>query len=217
MGRQLFRMGRRSTLFVEPTIIIGLIIFIIVGFALREQQPSNLIVMLGDPEGKTGVVEVITNAGSQTLTEPGSATGVSGAGEAPREPFDVSQREIVSLFGDAIKARPTLPKSFTLYFRPNSSILTDEAKSDVGKIAQEIRRRKVSDISIYGHADRTGSREINVRISLRRANVVRDALFAVGLDTSKITIDSFGDSDPLVPTPAGVAEPRNRRVEVIVR
>jgi outer membrane protein OmpA-like peptidoglycan-associated protein len=32
-----------------------------------------------------------------------------------------------------------------------------------------------------------------------------------------LKIESYGEEDPLIPTPDGVAEPRNRRVEIMIR
>jgi outer membrane protein OmpA-like peptidoglycan-associated protein len=40
---------------------------------------------------------------------------------------------------------------------------------------------------------------------------------ALGVDKSSIFTESHGATDLLVPTKENVAEPRNRRVEVIVR
>ena len=39
---------------------------------------------------------------------------------------------------------------------------------------------------------------------------------AAGLDKSLVNVTSLGESDPLVPTANGIAEPRNRRVEIVV-
>jgi OOP family OmpA-OmpF porin len=35
--------------------------------------------------------------------------------------------------------------------------------------------------------------------------------------TSEISIHGYGESNPLVPTAAGVREPQNRRVEIILK
>jgi len=40
---------------------------------------------------------------------------------------------------------------------------------------------------------------------------------ARGAAVEQISVDYQGEGDPLIPTADGVAEPRNRRVEVIVR
>jgi outer membrane protein OmpA-like peptidoglycan-associated protein len=47
--------------------------------------------------------------------------------------------------------------------------------------------------------------------------MVADFLIARGLAQSDLFVASHGEADLLVKTPRGVAEQRNRRVEVIVR
>ncbi len=42
-------------------------------------------------------------------------------------------------------------------------------------------------------------------------------LDTAGLRGTTYIVQYFGDRDPLIPTGPNVAEPRNRRVEVIVR
>jgi outer membrane protein OmpA-like peptidoglycan-associated protein len=38
-----------------------------------------------------------------------------------------------------------------------------------------------------------------------------------GVSAAEIAMQGFGESNPLVPTAAGVREPQNRRVEIILR
>lgn len=60
--------------------------------------------------------------------------------------------------------------------------------------------------------------EINYRLSLKRAEAVRDLLVATGVDANVIEVASHGESNPVVATEDDVDEPRrNRRVEVTVR
>ena len=56
-----------------------------------------------------------------------------------------------------------------------------------------------------------------MRLSLQRAILVRDYLVGEDVDASIIQVDSHGEGNPLFPTADEVPEPRNRRVEVLVR
>ena len=71
-------------------------------------------------------------------------------------------------------------------------------------------------ISATGHADRSGSEDYNMALSLRRADAVREALIAGGIDPNTITVAGRGESEPAVPTPDGVKEQANRRVEIVL-
>jgi outer membrane protein OmpA-like peptidoglycan-associated protein len=37
------------------------------------------------------------------------------------------------------------------------------------------------------------------------------------IDIENIVVESYGEEDPIIPTADGVAEPRNRRVELLIR
>ena len=54
-------------------------------------------------------------------------------------------------------------------------------------------------------------------LSLRRAKVLYDWLVSRQLEIVEIIVESYGEEDPLIPTEDGVAEPKNRRVEVLIR
>jgi outer membrane protein OmpA-like peptidoglycan-associated protein len=62
-----------------------------------------------------------------------------------------------------------------------------------------------------------GSAESNAELALGRAREVARELIEVGIDESLLRIDSHGEGNPLVITQDNVEEPRNRRVEVVVR
>ena len=58
---------------------------------------------------------------------------------------------------------------------------------------------------------------MNDRLSVRRAEVVRDALAAIGVPVEKIAVVGRGEREPAVATADEVPEPRNRRAEIKVR
>ncbi len=68
-----------------------------------------------------------------------------------------------------------------------------------------------------GHTDRVGGEADNDRLSLQRAEAVRAMLIQRGIQASFLRAVGRGEREPLIPTPDEQPEPRNRRVEVIVR
>lgn len=179
----------------------------------RESQ----VILLPDPDGSVGAVEVSTSAGTALLTEAGQMTRVGGADVAPSLPVKVSEAEIKQQFSALFAVEPSQPVKFLLYFEQNSAQLTADSAQLLPQILAAIEQRQSSAIGIYGHSDRTGSDEYNLKLSLQRAAVVRELLSARGVSLQAMDVDSHGEGNPLIPTADGVAEPRNRRVEVIVR
>ena len=62
-----------------------------------------------------------------------------------------------------------------------------------------------------------GSDQHNDTLSLQGAVRVKDLLIRRGIPAKIIQTAGRGKREPLIPTSAAVAEPRNRRVEIIVR
>jgi outer membrane protein OmpA-like peptidoglycan-associated protein len=81
----------------------------------------------------------------------------------------------------------------------------------------EIKRRPLPDIVVIGHTDTIGSRGYNDRLSLARAERMREMLVERGIPAGRIQARGRGEREPLVATPDEVHEPRNRRVEINVR
>jgi outer membrane protein OmpA-like peptidoglycan-associated protein len=86
----------------------------------------------------------------------------------------------------------------------------------MASILRAVQDRHSTDIGVTGHTDRTGSPESNYQLGLRRAERVASALRGQGVDDNSLFVTSHGESDLLIKTGPGIAEQRNRRVEVIV-
>jgi outer membrane protein OmpA-like peptidoglycan-associated protein len=179
-------------------------------------KPRNVVQLLADPSGHVGRVEVRTPAGMAELTQAGCAVRVADAKSAPTPPEDLSAAESEQLFGMAKRALPTQPVRFILYFETDSIRLTPESKALLADVLATARQRDSHDIAVVGHASRQGDESINIALSRKRAEFVRDQLARVGVDPQYMDVDSHGSANPLVES-RRANEPKNRRVEVTVR
>lgn len=109
----------------------------------------------------------------------------------------------------------SMTDTFMVFFGLGQSKLTPEAKEVVAKAAQDFKTTGSVRIDATGFTDTTGSAEYNQRLSERRAQSVADELVRLGVPASAITTAGRGQNDLLVPTGDGVAEPQNRRVEIV--
>src|SRR5215467_6101756 len=112
---------------------------------------------------------------------------------------------------------PPTALSFTLYFLDNSTEIMPDSRAILAALLAEVAKRQAVEVQITGHTDRVGKVEDNDRLSIQRAEAIRDVLIKNGLHASFIRAVGRGEREPLIPTPDEQAEPRNRRVEVIVR
>ena len=180
----------------------------------------DLIVLLPDPDDEGGAITVTTKGGSQIIDKPGYATEVEDPNKPPTAPKSVEEKEIKDVFGPALTAQPDPAGrfvSFILYFEHDTTKLTHESKNLLPEVLITIKTLKSKEVYVVGHTDLVGTEAYNIELSSRRANHVRNLLVSSGIKSSAFFVSYFGKARPLVPTKEEVPEPRNRRVEVIVR
>lgn len=111
---------------------------------------------------------------------------------------------------------PTLPRAYLVLFDFDSDQLTGDGLDAVNAVAEAARDGQGVRIVVSGHADRAGPEPYNEGLSWRRAETLSHALIDAGVSPKLITVNAFGERRPLVATPDGIREPRNRRVEITV-
>ena len=114
-----------------------------------------------------------------------------------------------------VPAQPPAPV-YLVFFDWDRADLTERARQVIAMAAQATTRTQLTRIDVEGNADRTGTAAYNQRLSLRRAQAVSAELIRDGVPAAAISIQAFGDTKPLIPTAAGVREPQNRRVAIIL-
>lgn len=68
-------------------------------------------------------------------------------------------------------------------------------------------------IKLEGNCDEWGSDEYNYALGLKRAKATKDAMVAEGVDASRITMVSFGESNPVCSEQSQSCWAKNRRVD----
>jgi outer membrane protein OmpA-like peptidoglycan-associated protein len=107
--------------------------------------------------------------------------------------------------------------SFMVFFDWDRSNLSQQALATIQQAANAFRTRGSARITATGHTDTSGPENYNMALSLRRANAVKDALVRDGVPATAIAVIGKGETSLLVPTPDGVREPQNRRVEIVLQ
>jgi outer membrane protein OmpA-like peptidoglycan-associated protein len=182
--------------------------------ALGGCASSGNVVLLPQKDGRPTAVTVKQGDKEAVLDQPYAAAKMTPLG--PRS-FQATPQEVEAQFGAALAAQPARAQSFTLYFIEGKDEFTDESKQVVYQLLSEIAKRPVPDVLVVGHTDTVGSDQVNDALGQQRADTVRSALMRLGIPADDIHAISRGKRSLSVPTADGVAEPRNRRVEIIVR
>lgn len=105
--------------------------------------------------------------------------------------------------------------AFVVFFDFNKHDLTSAGKEIVQNAITQAKNSGGATLVVGAHTDRAGSDAYNVALSKRRLDTVIAALEAAGTPADKLARSQyFGESQPHVDTPDGIANPDNRRVEI---
>ncbi|HGF0770393.1 MULTISPECIES: OmpA family protein [Kluyvera] len=175
---------------------------------------STKVTLLPDATGHVGRV-IVKNNDNQPVTLDNSGQtlvdGLLGEHEGQLSPADARQQR-PALF----KAEPAPLASETVWF-PNDSVEPLSTTSNlIRRVRKDCLQRKPCQITIIGHTDGIGNNQYNMQLSLRRAQVIHDMLLHGGFPQSAMDIRYHGPFDPLIKTPSGRSQPKNRRVEIMV-
>lgn len=177
---------------------------------------STRVVLVPDNNNQTGKIQLSNAHGVQVIDKAGYAVTMKNQ-TPPENPVSMPEEEIQRLFSAVLAAEPPLPAKYILHFLQGKIELADEDKKLISEIVAEIKQRSSTDISIDGHSDTQGDDADNERLSLKRARKVETLLLENGVAPDTLYVTSHGEGNPIIPTEDNVAEPLNRRVEVIVR
>jgi len=177
-------------------------------------QTSGIVVLLPEKDGNKTAVVVKDGDKEIVLDQPYAAARRSPLGTRADT---TTPQEVQARFGPALAAQPARPTAFTLYFVEGKDEFTPDSQKLVETVFTEIASRPVPDILVIGHTDGVGTDQVNDALARRRAETVRAELIRRGVAPENVQAIGRGRRDPLVPTPDNVAEPRNRRVEIVVR
>ena len=111
---------------------------------------------------------------------------------------------------------PAASRSYLVFFDWDKATLTDRARAIVREAAENSTRVQYTRLEVNGYTDTSGTPSYNQGLSLRRAQTVAAELVRDGVPQNAISVQGLGDTKLLVPTGAGVREPQNRRVEIII-
>jgi outer membrane protein OmpA-like peptidoglycan-associated protein len=113
-----------------------------------------------------------------------------------------------------VVAPAPLPRVFLVFFDFDRYNLTPDARRVIEAAAQTYKATGSARLDVSGYTDLAGTQAYNLRLSRRRADAVAAYMVRLGVPRNVMDVKWFGKENPRVPTPDGVREPQNRRVEI---
>jgi OmpA-OmpF porin, OOP family len=162
-----------------------------------------------------------------TITSKNTTVGSSVTGVAYKTGYNTQNivASLTMMFGapppaappPAPPAPPPPPphQVYLVFFDWDKYNITPEGMQILQAAAAHWKTGGAVQIQVTGYTDLSGSAGYNQRLSERRANAVAVALEGMGVPRAEMVVAGRGMNDPRVPTPLGVREPQNRRVEIV--
>lgn len=172
----------------------------------RNKNASEVIVEEAIPDIKDEPVVIQT---PKIAEEPPASPVV----ELKPDPIPVP---VVSI-KDTIAKSQVIANQIDLKFPLNSETpLNDEFDSKYRELAQLLKANPDMRVRIQGHTCDIASREYNLLVGMRRAEVVKNKLTELGVPESQIFTESKAFDEPLVPNTNEKNRAQNRRVKLII-
>jgi len=103
-----------------------------------------------------------------------------------------------------------------ILFATGKSDLNTTSKSALLKFANSLKETPETDVTIYGHTDNKGSREMNLKLSNDRAEAVSKFLVSNGILAERMKTEGKAFDEPVADNSTAAGRTQNRRVEVYI-
>jgi outer membrane protein OmpA-like peptidoglycan-associated protein len=177
--------------------------------------PQERVILLPQADGAPSAVVVESKSGATAVLDRPYSVATVAPKRIGSEQTD--ETEVKTRYKELFDALPASPRVYTLYFETGGTRLTPESEKQVQLIVSvlsDIQDLPAFEITAIGHADEVGTDALNDELSRRRAAAVVSMLKTRGIDVARASVVGRGSREPLIPTKKGVAEARNRRVEI---
>jgi outer membrane protein OmpA-like peptidoglycan-associated protein len=171
--------------------IVGIVGLVLLFFLLKS--------CVGDRDAETTAPTAQVQAGGE-VAGPATLAGVSG-------------------LGAFLGGGEATPRSFAferLNFDTGSNAIRPADRDEIAAVAAVLKQYGSARISIAGYADARGPDPANVRLAQSRADAVKVALIAQGIDAARIDTVSGGEGDPVDTNASAAGRAGNRRTELVV-
>ncbi len=166
--------------------------------------------------GKDGKFSIILPAGDQYVVNVKSLNDTTAYGK-----IDIAMPGPDQFYSEPFKVDIEFEpaKRYTLdnvHFDFAKATLRPESFPELEELFTFLKRKETVKVEIAGHTDNIGKEEDNLRLSLGRANAIRNYLLKKGIAPTRINAKGYGSKEVVADNNSEEGRQLNRRTEVII-
>lgn len=190
-------------------IVAGLLVVLFFSGCCNKVQ----VILLPNADGSVGKVTVSDKGKEAVLDQAWQKVETSNIDKKDI----LSKDDVESEFKVLFEGMPKEAKIHRVYFKFDSTEIAGRSIDVITQVVEYIKAGHVLQIDVIGYTDRAGDEAYNKVLSLKRAKKIRELLEQNGIDKEMISLDYYGEVNPIVKTADGVAKDVNRRVEITIK
>lgn len=107
-------------------------------------------------------------------------------------------------------------RSYHIEFETGSATIRPASYKMLDEIFESAVVAEGLKLGVYGHTDNSGSDDVNIPLSEKRAAAVKEYLLGKGLKAGRVETKGYGSSKPVSDNSTADGRSRNRRVEIVL-
>jgi outer membrane protein OmpA-like peptidoglycan-associated protein len=219
---------RRKIMRAKLTIIPIALVLTLAGCAGSPETQStrtrDTAIGAGVGAGTGALIGAIAGKGKGAAIGAAAGAGVGAiAGNIWSRQMETQKREMEqATAGTGVEVERTADNRLKLdipsdiSFATGSAAIKPDFRPILGRFASSLNNNPVTEVTIVGHTDSSGSDAINNPLSLNRAASTRAYLVRQGVSANRISIDGRGSREPIAANDTAENRAKNRRVEIFV-
>ena len=105
----------------------------------------------------------------------------------------------------------------SVYFGGGDYYIDAQQRQEIKEFLESIPDLEGYDISVHSHTDNIGSKEYNAWLSEMRSEAAIREIMKLSIDREMISIEDFGELNPVYDNSTLAGRLRNRRVDIILK
>lgn len=133
------------------------------------------------------------------------------------ETISIPEGGFESKFLEAFEDAENIGESYIfdrIYFQTGSTAINDNSTNQVDTVAAILKSYSDITVLLRGHTDSVGNEENNRKLSLERAQALKDQLVNRGISADRIKVSGFGADDPIGDNSTPKGRLINRRIDI---